>query len=77
MGNFYTNVTTRGPAQQDLAVMLRELGRSAFLAPTTNGYTLICDRECENQDTDVLASLALTVSTRLACPAWAVLNHDD
>ena len=77
MGNFYTNVTTRGPAQQDLAVMLRELGRSAFLAPTTNGYTLICDRECENQDSDVLASLALTVSTRLACPAWAVLNHDD
>ena len=77
MGNFYTNVTTKGPAQGDLAAQLRALERSAFLTPTTNGFTLICDRECENQDTDMLASLALTVSTRLACPAWAVLNHDD
>ncbi len=77
MGNFYTNVTTRGPAQSDLAAALRNLGRSAFLTPTTNGFSVICDRECENQDTDLLSSLALTVSTQLACPAWAVLNHDD
>lgn len=77
MGNFYTNVTTRGPAQSDLAAALRNLGRSAFLTPTTNTFTVICDRECEHQDTDVLSSLALTVSTQLACPAWAVLNHDD
>jgi hypothetical protein len=77
MGNLYTNVTTRGQAQSDLATALRNLGRSAFLTPTTNGFTVICDRECENQDTDLLGSLALTVSTQLACPAWAVLNHDD
>ena len=77
MGNFYTNVTSRGPAQSDLAGLLRSLGRSAFLTPTTGGFTVICDRECENQDTDLLASLALTVSSHLDCPAWAVLNHDD
>src|SRR5260370_28291518 len=77
MGNLYTNVTGRGGGELDLAATLRNLGRSAFLTPTTNGFTVICDRECENQDTDLLSSLALTVSTQLACPACAVLNHDD
>ena len=77
MGNFYTNVTTRGLAQSDLAAALRNLGRSAFLTPTTDGLTVIRDRECENQDTDLLSSVALTVSTQLSCPAWAFLNQDD
>jgi len=77
MGNFYTNVTTRGPSQADIAALLRSLGRNAFLTPTTNAFTVVCDRECENQDTDLLASLALTLSTHLACPALAILNHDD
>jgi hypothetical protein len=77
MGNFYTNVTTRGPSQSDVAALLRSLNRNAFLTPTTNGFTVICDRECENQDTDLLGSLALTLSTHLECPALSVLNHDD
>jgi hypothetical protein len=77
VGNLYTNVTTRGPVQQELAELLRHLGRRAFVTPTTNGFSVTCDRECENQNTDLLSSLAMTVSTELKCPAWAVLNHDD
>jgi hypothetical protein len=77
MGNFYTNLTTRGPSQSDVAAVLRSLDRNAFVTPTTNGFTIICDRECENQDTDLVGSLALTLSTHLECPALAVLNHDD
>jgi hypothetical protein len=68
MGNFYTNVTTRGPSQSDVAALLRSLNRNAFLTPTTNGFTVICDRQCENQDTDLLGSLVLTLSTHLECP---------
>jgi hypothetical protein len=77
MGKFYTNLTTRGPSQAHITGLLRSLNRNAFLTPTTNDFTVIWDREWENQDTDLLASLALTLSTHLECPALATLNHDD
>jgi hypothetical protein len=77
MGNFYSNLTTPGPSQSGVAALLRSLGRNAYLTPRTNGFTVICDRECENQKTDLLASVALTLSTHLECPTSAVLNHDD
>jgi hypothetical protein len=77
VGNFYTNVTTRGPGQKEIAEFLRSLGRKAYVTVTSNEFTVICDEECDNQDTDVLASLALTLATHFHCPALAMLNHDD
>lgn len=77
MGSFYTNVTVRGAAQPAIIEVLRELGRRAIVTPAVNGFTTVCDKESESQDQHILGSVALTLSARLQCPAWAVLNHDD
>jgi hypothetical protein len=75
LGNFYTNITLR--AQRDEIVpILSSLRRSAFVG-FFDGFAVVCDRECESQDLDVLASLAATLSKRLSRPSVAVLNHDD
>lgn len=77
VGNFYTNVTVRGAAQPAIIEVLRELGRRAIVTPAVNGFTTVCDKESESQDQHIVGSVALTLSARLQCPAWAILNHDD
>ncbi len=77
MGNFYTNVSLKGPSQEQILAVLRELGRTALVTPTVDQFTVVYDRECENQDIDLLASLNLTLSHHLRCAGWAALNHDD
>jgi len=77
VGNSYTNVTVRGAAQPALIEVLRELGRRAIVTPAVNGFTTVCDKESESQDHHIVGSVALTLSARLQCPTWAILNHDD
>ncbi len=76
MGNFYANITVATPRAAALQI-LGTLGRTAWVACTPERWSIVCDRECEGQAPDVLASLALTLSTHACSAALAVLNHDD
>ena len=77
MGNFYTNVVVRGPSESDVRATLVALNRIGFLATHPNGFAFVYDQEADTQKEGVVESLALTLATRLRCPALAALNHDD
>ncbi len=75
MGNFYTNIAVMAGADRVVPV-LEHVGRDAYVAPSASGC-VIFDRECERQDTEILAALAETISRDVDTLAFAVLNHDD
>jgi hypothetical protein len=75
MGNFYTNYTLRGPSQQAVAKALT--GRSAIVTPQQDGCVVVFDEQSDDQDSEVISSLAGDLSGELRCPVLAVLNHDD
>jgi hypothetical protein len=77
MGNFYTNITLQGPTQDEVAEALAAMGRSAYVSPTVDGFTVVFHAECEMQDDRVLRRLTADLTTYLACPGLAVLDHDD
>lgn len=77
MGNWYTNVSLRGTNQVEAVAALEALGRRAYVTPEKDGWIVVYDRQCDEFDLNVLESLALTLSTRLACTALASFNADD
>ena len=77
MGAFYTNITLRTAQQDRVAEALKAGRREAFVSKPANGCTVVFDRECEDQDLEILNNLASSLSARLSCAALAVLNHDD
>ena len=77
MGNFYTNITLRTAEPTAVAAVLRQAGRAAFVAPDHPGGITVYDERCETQDPRVLSELTAALSEHFACPALAVLNHDD
>jgi len=77
MGNFYTNVVVRGPSESDVRSTLVALNRTGFVATHPKGFVFVYDEEADTQKEGVVESLALTLATRLRCPALAALNHDD
>jgi hypothetical protein len=76
MGNFYVNHTVRAPQERVIAVLEAE-NRVAFVSPTIDGYTVVCDQECDSQDERAILTLGRSLSERLGSPVLAVLNHDD
>ena len=76
MGSFYTSVVVRGAREDDVVDTLSQLGRKCFVA-SQGDFVFIYDEQADEQRTGVLESLALTLATRLSCPALAALNHDD
>jgi hypothetical protein len=77
MGSFYTNITLRGPHQDQIVEALTRQGNRAYVSPTVSGFTVVYDERCDTQDTDFMHSLAASLSAQFECPALAVLNHDD
>jgi len=74
MGNFYTNYTVRGVSQAEVAAAMA--GRSAVIAPPSNGAIVIFD--CASEQKESAASeLAAKLSNDLKQPVLAVMNHDD
>jgi hypothetical protein len=76
MGNFYVNHTVRAP-QDRVVAALRAAGRTAFVGPTTNGYTVVCDHDSDSQHEGAITALGRELSAELRCPLVAFLNHDD
>ena len=77
MGNFYTNITLRGPGQDEVTEFLKRRGASAYVSPADRGFTVVYEERCDTQDADVLKELAADLSAEFRCPALAALNHDD
>ena len=73
MGNFYTNITLRGPNQDQIVAYLRAEGRTTYVTPTVRGCTVVFDSEEEMS----LESLAATLSRHFNCVPLAIMNHDD
>jgi len=77
MGSFYTNITLRTTESAAVVAALRSGKRTALVSPPVSGCTVVYDRECEDQDLEVLNGLASSLAATLRCPALAVLVHDD
>lgn len=77
MGLFYTNITLYGPNQQQIAQHLKTLGRAAYVSPTVDGFTVVYDKQTEDQDEKELIGLACGLSRTFRCSALAVLVHDS
>ncbi len=77
MGNFYTNITLLGPDQDQVVEYLSQQRLSAYVAPTDERATVVYEKQCETQKTEILEGLASRLAAHFNCPALAVLNHDD
>jgi hypothetical protein len=76
VGNFYTNITVLGRDGAQVAAQLLRLTREAFVADV-GGSSVVYDRECDEQRTEILGALAERLSRDLEAKSFAVLNHDD
>lgn len=75
MGAFYTNLTLKGPSQEEILNSLQE--RDAYVSPTVDGFTVIYDEQCEEQSSKTLTDISSKLSKKLNCIVLTVLNHDD
>src|SRR5687767_2803823 len=75
MGNFYTNITLKGAAQE--AVVGAVAGRTCYVSRELDGCVIVADERCDEQLTPELSALAQQLSSDLAVPAVAAMNHDD
>jgi hypothetical protein len=77
VGNFYTNLTTVGPSQDELLAFLREKRRAAYVSPTIDGVTVIYDRDADEQRIEDLHAVGAIVTEKFRCQALSALVHDD
>jgi hypothetical protein len=77
MGLFYTNITLREADQEQVAQYLKQANRTSYVSQTINGFTVVYDKETENQDARVLIDLACQLSQEFKCTALAALVHDS
>jgi hypothetical protein len=77
MGLFYTNVILYKAKQQQIADFLNKQKRIAYVSPTIGNFTVVYDKETEDQDTRVLEKLAGLLTKKFRCKALASLVHDS
>jgi len=57
MGNFYTSFTMRTEDRTRVAAVRGELARTAYVASPHDGWTVVFDRACDEQDTREIVRL--------------------
>jgi hypothetical protein len=77
MGLFYTNIVLYKAKQQQIADFLNKQKRNAYVSPTVGEFTVIYDKETEDQDTRVLEKFAGLLTKKFSCAALASLVHDS
>lgn len=77
MGNFYTNFTVMGCEAEAVVSLAQELRREAFIIDAGRGDVILYDAICDDQDTEEIVRLGEKLSSKLALPILAALNHDD
>lgn len=76
MGATYSNITLRGPTQEQVVQALTEAGMTAAVSPTDQGVTVVYDCRCE-ANPDVLPAVTRWLSRRFGCAAWGVFVFDS
>lgn len=77
MGNFYVNITTKGPDNQSVVNYIKENNYTAYVSPTINNVTTIYETICDTQMFNYISDLLKDISETLNCVAIAMVNHDD
>ncbi len=77
MGMFYTNLVLYKAQQIPVANFLCDQKRITYISPTIRNFTVVYDRETEDQNTRVLRNLAESISKKLKCSVLASLVHDS
>lgn len=77
MGLFYTNVILYKAQQQQIAEFMNKRNRISFVSPTLRDFTVVYEKETENQDIKVLKKLTKSLSKKFKCKALASLVHDS
>ncbi len=77
MGLFYTNVILYKVQQKPVADFLSKQGRFAYVSPTLSDFTVVYDKETEDQDTRILKKLCELLTKKFECAALASLVHDS
>jgi hypothetical protein len=75
MGNFYTNYTLKGVKQTAVARVLS--GRKCIVTPSVHDTVVVFDEQSDDQNFEVISTLASQLSVKLRCPVLAIVNHDD
>ena len=76
MGASYTNTVVYWADRERLIVLLNERGRRAFVSPTINGATAVCDKDSSQSATKTF-ELTELLAWKLNCAAWGVSVYDD
>jgi hypothetical protein len=71
MGIHYTNIALYGPDQKAVADHLVRLNRIVYVSPTVQKFTVVYDKEMEDQDPVVSHYLTSALSSTFVCPALA------
>ncbi len=75
MGIFYSNITVKNVDQAAAAKYLEDGKRQAYVSQTSNGYTVVFDKDADDSPTN-LQDLCLALSKVFRTVAFAVVVHD-
>lgn len=76
MGNFYASITVRGAAPVDVARVLHELRRTAYVSPAIRGCVVVYDRDAFERE-DEAPEVSRELSERLRTTTLLAMNADD